>query len=230
MPEKAPTYRIDENLLREKLSGYRVEIDPAKCSAIEEDIAHIRFQKTLQLPRVNLRLVVPAILFVGLITLLIVNFDSITGLFTSEPETIPAPPTTSVPDEHPAAANATPVETTNTESLSAQPALTATAGIQVPAAIQKTPTVKPETLAAEKRTDTVPAESAAKKPSPVMAQPPNDSAAKTSEMNAGDTAVQDNAQPEKRKKRRRKRNSNMDELKESTLQPSSADDEVIVPQ
>lgn len=226
MPERNPTYRVDESLLREKLHAYKVEIDPAKCNAIEQEVANVRYKKAVKIPEINLRVAVPALLAIILLTVLALNFDSITGVFAPAEES--EPPIQQ--NTEPAPVSAVPVNPPVADTASASvsgPAST----VNVAPPVERPAEKKTEPALTIKETDTAVQETTAKKAAPVVAQPPTDSAAKAVGENAQDTAVQKTDEPvKKKKKRRRRRNRDMDELKESTLQPSSSDDEVVVPE
>jgi hypothetical protein len=224
MPERTPTYRVDESLLREKMHNYRVEVDPARCEAIDREAANIRFKKSFRLPAVNLRIVVPAVLAVILVIVLAFNFNSLTSFFTSGEEEPPVQEKT-LPQP-----NTTPSVAVEAETIATPtPATSATNSVVVsPAKPDQAPVIqKKEEDTAQKRADSSTRDSNAKKAEPVVAQPPTDTAAKTNE--AKQDSVQ-NDEPAKKKKKRRRRDRSMDELKESTLQPSSTDDDVVVPQ
>lgn len=226
MPERIPTYRVDERLLREKLQACKVESDPAKCELIEQEAANIRYKKAVNIPEINLRIAVPAALAVILIVVVALNFDSITGMFKPAEES--AQPVQQ--NVEPAPVTVAPVSPPVTDTASgltppAEPSVTITSPEVKPAGKKTEP---PPTA---KEADTAAPETTAKKGEPVIAQPPSDSAARISGEGPQDTAVRKAEEPEKKKKkRRRRRNRDMEELKESTLEPSSADDSVIVPE
>jgi len=216
MLEKAPTYRVDETLLRSKLLDYQIELNPGNCSAIEEQVASIRFKKSINLPKINYKVAASVLLVAALLTVIGANFNSIKGLFAPAPQT-------KVIEDQPLVVETKPAINTQTQTAEIIPVPTPTVtGLLSPVqnAVSNTDTL------VGKKTDSSKQESA-KKPNPVMAQPPSDSAVKA--FNKQDTSVQRSEAPVKKKKKRRRRNANLDELKESTLQPS-ANDEVVVPQ
>jgi len=223
MPEKMPTYRIDESLLRSKMLGYQVEVNASRCEAIEQEIAQLKFKKTISLPNINYRIVAPVVLVAALLTIVFFNLDAINDLFRPSPEIKNNTSKVSIPVSKPTVAvNA---QTTPTVAVSQVPTPTLA---NLPPPVQNVMADKADT-ATSKKSDTSKQENA-KKPNPVLAQPPSDSVAKTTEVNKQDTSVQRSGEPVKKKKKRRRRNANMDELKKSTLQSNSADDEVVVPQ
>jgi len=217
MLEKAPTYRVDEALLRSKLLGYDIELNPGNCSAIEEQVATIRFKKSFNLPKINYKIAASILLVAALVTVIGANFHSIKDLFA------PAPQTKEI-ENKPLVVEPKPAINTPAQTAEVNPAPTPTVTLQAPV---QDAMAKADTLAG-KKTDSSKQENA-KKPIPVMAQPPSDSAAKAEGVNKQDTSLQRSDAPVKKKKKRRRRNANIDELKESTLQPS-ADDDVVVPQ
>jgi hypothetical protein len=222
MPEKIPTYNVDEALLRSKLLGHTVEVNAERCQAIEADIANLRFKKTFDIPKVNLRIVAPAAAIILVVMLVLFNLESLSALFASAPDVKKPEIKASVPDNKPLESVTSPGTQT-----------TATVSVPTPVAnnVPQTPqnaVVSNADSSPSKKSEN-PVQDNAKKPNPVLAQPPSDSAAKISEPSKQDTSVQ-NAEPVKKKKRRRRRHSDMDELKESTLQSGSADDDVVVPQ
>lgn len=232
MPDKAPTYRINEDLLREKLLNYQVEVNASRCEAIEQEVANIRFKKTISLPKINLRIVVPAVLIVGVAMLVIFNLDSIKDIFAPAPEIKKIENAPPVQVNKPAEKPAMPVTAPGTVAVPAveTPTVTNTA----PPPVRNNAVVsKPDTNRDVKKNDTSVDESA-KKPNPVLAQPPTDTSIKkedTLKAPKEDTsALQKSEAPVKKKKKRRRRNANMEELKESTLQQGGADDDIVVPQ
>lgn len=219
MPDKMPTYRVNEDLLRSKLLGYKVEVNIARCEAIEQEVANLRFKKPINLPKVNVKIVVPALILISLTTVICFNLEAIKDIFTPAPETKKIENKITPPVSKPTL-------TVSTESVVINPAPTPTqATVQPPV---QNATVSKVDSAAIKKTDTAKLETS-KKPNPVMAQPPSDSAAKVNSASKQDTAVQ-NAEPVKKKKRRRRGNANLDELKKSTLESNGSDDDVVVPQ
>jgi hypothetical protein len=232
MPDKTPTYRINEESLRHKLLDYRVEVNPARCEAIEKEVANIRFKKTISIPKVNLRVVIPAVLIVGVTTLIIFNLDSIKDLFAPAPEIkkieYKAPAQVTKPEEKPSAMPST------------LPGTVSVPAVETPSTVATPPHVHNNVVAtpsvtntdANKKNDSS-AESN-KKPNPVLAQPPSDSSVKkedtTKAIKEDTSSIQKAEAPVKKKKKRRRRNANMEELKESTLQQGGSDDDVVVPQ
>lgn len=225
MPDKNPIYRLDEELLRKKLLNYSVTPDPAECDAIEREVADLRIKKNISLPNVNWRKIVPAAAIVVLLALIGFNLQTISGWFSPAPEVKPVQEQTIVQPEEKISTPAPPATVTETASAVNTNTITTMPSDNVVKQVTKQPAVE-----TAKKTDTVVSETATtKKPAPVLAQPPSDSAVKKVESRNIDTAVEKREAPVKKKKRRR-RNANIDELKESTLQPSSADDDVVVPQ
>lgn len=225
MPERMPAYRVDEARLRQKLQAYTVEVDPVKCDAIEQEAADIRYKKAIKLPGINFRVLVPVVLAIILLTVVALNFDSITTMFGPAEKSEPLIQQTAEPEP----ANTAPVSQppADTWSTPGQSAATNSTVVSPPAEQPaENRTENPVTL---KKPDTAVQETTAKKATPVVAQPPPDSAARVGE-NPQDTAIQKSEEPVKKKKRRKRRDRVMDELKESTLEPSSADDSVMVPE
>lgn len=228
MPDKAPTYRIDEDRLRQKLLDYQVEVNPSRCDAIEQEVANIRFKKTIVLPKVNMRIVIPAVLIVLVTMLVIFNLDSIKDLFAPAPEVkqpeYKAPAEVAKPEEKPATMPST------------LPGTVAVPAVETPT-IVNTPPVRSNPVVTKTNTDTeltkksdTSAENS-KKPNPVVAQPPSDtSTKKTDTLKEDSTSIQKTEIPVKKKKKRRRRNANMEELKESTLQQGGNDEDIVVPQ
>lgn len=219
MPEKFPTYRIDESALRSKLLGYTVEVNAAECNSIEQEVSALRFKKTIAFPKINLRIVLPVLLLAGLGTVIYFNLDAIKDLFSSAPET-------KIENKISVPVKQTPVVTTPT--VAANPIITPTLTNNQPSQ-ESILAKKQDSVSAAKKADTVKQENL-KKPNPVMAQPPNDSAAKSNIVSKQDTSVQKADPPVKKKRKRRRRNANMEDLKNSTLQSNSSDDDVVVPQ
>ncbi len=219
MPDKMPTYRVNEELLRSKLLGYEVEVDAARCEAIEQEVANLRFKKPINLPKVNLKIVVPALILIALTTVICFNLETIKDIFTPAPDTKAIENKVTPPVSKPTL-------TVSTESVAVSPVPTPTQ-VAVQSPVQNA-TISKVDSAAIKKTDTAKQETS-KKPNPVMAQPPSDSAAKVNNASKQDTAVQNSDPPVKKKKKRRRRNANLDELKKSTLESNGSDDDVVVP-
>lgn len=236
MPDKTPTYRIDENLLRNKLLGYEVELNASRCGAIEEEISAMRFKKSIELPKVNVKILGAALLVLVFVTAVAFNFDSIKGMFSSDSE----PGSRTVQQqETPAVSNPGPKPAANnvvvTETVAAStPTVAAVSNGQPPvnnanqAPVQPT-AKKMDAAVSDKKADTTAGDNVNKtNANPVMAQPPTDSAAKVNADSKPDSAAPQQETP--RKKKRRHRNANMEELKQSTLESNSSDDDVVVPQ
>ena len=219
MPDKIPTYRIDESALRSKLLGYNVEVNAAECDAIEQEVSALRFKKSISLPKINLKIVVPVLLLAGLSVAAYFNLDSIKDLFNSVPEN-KIENKIFVPAAQPAVV---------TQTVAANPVPTPTVQNIVLPSDNILAKKQDSILTANKKADTIKQETD-KKPNPVIAPPPSDSVAKSDNISKQDTSIQKTDAPVKKKKKRRRRNANMDELKESTLQQSTADDDVVVPQ
>lgn len=219
MPDKNPTYRIDESALRSKLLGYNVEVNAAECNSIEQEVSALRFKKSIALPKINLRIVLPVLLLAGLGAVIYFNIDSIKDIFTAAPET-------KIENKVSLPVTKTPVVTTPT--VAANPVVTPTL-TNIQPTQENLLAKKQDSVLAAKKADTIKQENL-KKPNPVLAQPPNDSASKSAIINKQDTAVQKADPPVKKKRKRRRRSAAMDDLKQSTLQSSSSDDDVVVPQ
>jgi hypothetical protein len=221
MPDKKATYRIDENLLRKTLLGYSVEVDAAKCSAIESEASALRMQKSIVLPdtKVLIRYVaIPLLLIVSGI-ILYSNKDSIQTAFTPAPE----------------------VQTTVAKKIAVvhsvvKPPVLVAAKIVPPPVVNNVVLKKDSVIVANKTPDTANAKKQnSKQALPVVAGPPTDTVTspKTAELakaNKVDSASKKSDAPVKKKKKRRRKSNNIDDLKESTMQPNSADDDVVVPQ
>lgn len=230
MPDKVPTYRIDESLLRSKLLGYNVEFNSGNCSAIESEVSSLRLKKSIALPNINLKKALPVVAAVLVVIIVSFNLDSISALFNPAPAVQNNLVKVSKPSiQKPAEQKAAQVTQTVTASPVVNTASVATNGQVSPSPTNlndKSAAGLPET---KKQDPTVSVE-LSKKASPVAAQPPLDSSSKKNEVLKQDSSVQ-NAEPAVHKKKKRKRrNANMEELKESTLQSGSADDDVVVPQ
>lgn len=209
MPSKKATYRIDENLLRNTLLDYTVEVDLSRCSAIEQEASAIRMQKTFTMPEKGMlvKFVAIPLLIIASGVLLYANIDSIQEAFTPTPR--PEPKTKVVV--------AAPVVNTSTVAAVVKP---------VPPPVANVAAVKKDTIVVTK------AETTKEPAKPVVAGPPTDTVIKTESVakNNVDSVSQKSEAPAKKKRKRRHRSSNLDDLKESTLQPNSADDDVVVPQ
>ncbi len=220
MLDKIPTYRIDESALRSKLLNYKVEVNATECSAIEQEVAAMRFKKTITLPKINLRVLVPALLIVALTTVVCFNLDTIKDLFSAAPET-KIENKVSLPVTQPVV---------TTQTVAAIPVPTPTLENIIPATDHALLLKKQDSiLAANKKADSLKL-AAAKKAIPVIAPPPSDSVAKNNTISKQDTAVQKTDTPVKKKKKRRRRSAALEDIKQSTLQENSADDDVVVPQ
>ncbi|MGZ3866061.1 MAG: hypothetical protein ACXVC6_02245 [Bacteroidia bacterium] len=221
MPDKKVTYRIDENMLRKTLLGYSVEVDAERCNAIEADASALRMQKSIALPSTAALIkfvAIPLVLIVSCV-LVYANMDAIQDAFTPTPE-VKVAPAKQISVKHAAVK---------------PPVITAAKVVPPP---QENSTVK-----AKKEEVAIPefkAPDSAKKQNnkqamPVVAAPPSDTVTqpKTEELaksNKPDTASHKADAPVKKKKKRRRRSNGLDDLKESTLQPNSAEDDVVVPQ
>ncbi len=220
MSEKKATYRINESMLRTTLLGYSVEVDAAKCNAIEQEASAIRMQKAFVLPEMKILVkyvAIPlAILIIGI--LVYSNIDSIQSSFTPAPE-----PIINIEKKI-----VVPPPVVNTQTV--------TVVNDIPPPVVNNIVAKRDTkVVANKITDST-KQQTAKQAVPVIANPPIDSATlnkpeNVAKTNKVDTASQKLNEPSvKKKKKRRRRSNNIDDLKESTLQPNSADDDVVVPQ
>jgi len=224
MPEKRTTYRINESMLRNTLLGYSVEVDAAKCNAIEQEASTIRMQKTFVMPsaKVLIKYVAIPLLLITIGVLVYVNIDSIQSAFTPSPEPVKIKTEKKVSVPPPV------VHTQTTAVIISTPP---------PPVINKVVPKHETNVVVTKTTDTV-KQQTTKQAVPVIAGPPSDSIgpknSKTDSVgtktNKADTASQKTDQPVKKKKKKRRRGNNIDDLKESTLQPNSADDDVVVPQ
>jgi len=208
MPDKMPTYRINEVALRSTLLAYSVKPDMEECNAIEQEVANLRFKKSISLPEINFKIVVPVLLLIGVSTLVYFNFDSIKELLSPAPEiqmpkaevkTQPTPVTNTV--------------ATNTVAVVPTPS----AAILPP--VQNIDAKKQDSILAanKKPIDSVKQNNTGKQANPVMAQLPNDSASKTTRAAKQDTSVQKSDPPVKKKRKRRRRNAAMDDLNQSTI-------------
>lgn len=221
MPDKKATYRIDENMLRQTLLGYSVEIDETKCNAIEADASALRMQKSIALPSAGVLVkfvAVPLVLILSCV-LVYANMDAIQDAFTPAPE-VKAAPAKQISVKHAAVK---------------PPVIVAAKVVPPPPSENIVAAEKKENDAAEvKAPDSVKKQNN-KQALPVVAAPPTDSVTspKTEELarsNKPDTASRKSDAPVKKKKKRRRRSNGIDDLKESTLQPNSAEDDVVVPQ
>ena len=218
MPDKKPTYRIDENMLRSTLLGYTVSVDAAECNSIEQEVSSIRMQKAFVMPsaKIMIRFVIIPLLLVSTGLLLYFNMDYIRDVFTPSPE----------PKIKTEEKVAVPPPVTNTQTAAVN---------NVPPPVTNSVVAKPDTIVAtaNKNADTV-KQHVSKQAVPVIAKPPVDSASgkpDTIKTNKVDTTSQRSSDPPvKKKKKKRRRHSAIDDLKESTLQPNTADDDVVVPQ
>jgi hypothetical protein len=219
MPEKRATYRIDENLLRKTLLGYSVEVDAARCSAIENEASALRMQKSISLPdtKVLIKYVaLPLLLIAGGIAIY-ANMDSIQEAFTPAPQ-IQTP--------------AKKISLTHTTVKTP----TVVAAKIIPPPAQNDVVAKKDSIVVTNKVPDSAKKQNNKQALPVVADPPTDTATlgKTedlSKISKPDTASKkSNDPPVKKKKKRRHRSNNIDDLKESTLQPNSAEDDVVVPQ
>lgn len=222
MPEKRPTYRIDENMLRNTLLGYTVEVDAAECNAIEQEAASIRMQKAFVMPETKtlVRFVVAPLLLIIAGILVFSNIDAIKTAFTPSPQ---------------------PLQKVEKKIVVTPPVVKT----QTVAAASNVPPPAVNTVVAKRDTVTVVVNKindSAKKQNikqavPVIAEPPTDSAtSKKTENNIAvnkvDTTSQKTEEPVKKRKKKRRRRSDayIEDVKESSLQPNSADDDVVVPQ
>jgi hypothetical protein len=225
MPEKKNIYRIDEQMLRNTLLGYSADFNASHCDAIEQEVASIKMQKTITLPdtRIMMRFVLLPLILLGSGVLIYVNADTIQGWFASP---LPAQAETEVQSAPPPAVKQEPV-------INNTPPPVNTTTIEKDSVIAEP--VKNTVQVATKNTASP--ETTAKKASPVVALPPTDSVAKAEtkkeEVKVRDAhtdSVSSTPAPVKKKRKRRHHPNAMDELKESTLQSSSADEDVVVPQ
>ncbi len=222
MPEKRPTYRINESMLRNTLLGYSVEVDAAECSAIEREASAIRMQKAFVMPEMKtiVRFVLVPLLFIASGILVYSNIEFIKAAFTPAPEpVIKSEKKIIVPP---------PVVNTQTMAVINN----------VPPPVVNNIVAKHDTvIVAENKVNDSAKKQNAKQAIPVIADPPTDSATSNKaenniKTNKTDTASQKTDEPVKKKKKKRRRRSDayIEDVKESSLKPNSADDDVVVPQ
>ncbi|MGZ3863437.1 MAG: hypothetical protein ACXVPN_08455 [Bacteroidia bacterium] len=220
MPDKKATYRINENMLRQTLLGYTVEVDESKCSAIEAEASALRMQKAIALPSAGVLVkfvAVPLVLILSCV-LVYANMDAIQEAFTPAAE-VKAAPAKKIEVKH---------------AVVKAPVIAA-AKVVPPPAENIVVTEKKENIVAEVKAPDSAKKQNNKQALPVVAAPPTDTVSqpKTEELarsNKPDTVSHKSDAPVKKKKKRRRKSSGIDDLKESTLQPNSAEDDVVVPQ
>ncbi len=229
MPEKRPTYRINETMLRSTLLGYTVEVNAAECSAIEQEASSIRMQKAFVMPEMKtiIKFVVIPLLLITTGILVYSNIDSIRSAFTPTPQ--PALKVENLPaGKAGKIVSSSPVVKTQTVAV---------INIVPPPVVNNIIAKSDTVIVAENKVNDSAKKQNIKQAGPVIADPPTDSATlkkneNSIKTNKVDTASQKTNEPVKKKKKKRRKRSDayIEDVKESSLQPNSADDDVVVPQ
>jgi hypothetical protein len=225
MPDKKGTYPVNESALRNALLRHTVEVNTDHCNSIEQEVAGLRMQRSIVIPdtKVLARLVLIPVIMLALGAVIFYNFNSIKELLT--------PSVKAAEVKNNAVISAAPQDTKS------QPVSTSATPSQVNLNNQ---VAKPDThfISSGKLSDSS-LQQASRQANPVIAAPPTDSAVtavkkeetQVAAYSVDSATLKSASHPVKKKKRRRHSSlGSIDDIRESALQPNSADDEVVVPQ